>query len=81
MAYWGVWQVPRLLAAVGNKHGNAIIGAALMKSLAVWLMPDVARTVRMWRRFLPIYLRYRWTTWRYQEARGYTAQASCGLPY
>lgn len=81
MAYWGVWQVPRTLAAVGNKYGNAIIGAALMKSLAVWLLPDVARTVRMWRRFLPIYLRYRWTTWRYQEARGYTTQASCGLPY
>ncbi|CAL8465766.1 g5302 [Coccomyxa elongata] len=67
-------KVPRMLAAVGNRYGTAIIGAALIKSLAVWLMPDVARTVHMWRRFLPIYLRYRWTTWRYQEARGYTAQ-------
>ncbi|BDA51611.1 Protein ACTIVITY OF BC1 COMPLEX KINASE 8, chloroplastic [Coccomyxa sp. Obi] len=67
-------KVPGVLAAVGKKFGSAIIGVALLKSLAVWLMPDVARTVRMWRRFLPIYLRYRWTTWRYQEGRDYSAQ-------
>ncbi len=65
---------------MGKRYGNAIIGVTLIKCLAAWVMPDVARTVRMWRRFLPIYLRYRWTTWRYQESRGYTAQASSGIP-
>ncbi len=69
-------QVPGALGAAGEKYGGVILGVTVLKTLIAWLAPDLARTVRMWRQFLPIYLRCRWTKWRYQEARGYTVRVS-----
>jgi hypothetical protein len=72
----GLSQVPAALWAAGHKYSGVILGVSILKSLAGWLAPDLARTVRMWRQFLPIYFRCRWTKWRYQEARGYTVEVS-----
>ncbi|KAK9822468.1 hypothetical protein WJX81_005700 [Elliptochloris bilobata] len=38
------------------------------------LAPDISRTARFWSRFMPIYLRYKWTKWRFQEQRGFSAK-------
>jgi len=67
-------QVPRVLAAAGARYSNMILGALVLKSVMERLLPDVARTLRMWRQFMPIYIRYRWTGWRYQTAKGYSMQ-------
>ena len=72
----GLSQVPAALWAAGHKYSGVVLGVSILKSLAGWLAPDLARTVRMWRQFLPIYFRCRWTKWRYQEARGYTVEVS-----
>ena len=44
---------------------RAVAGATLAATL-----PDVARTLRMWDGFLPLYARYRFTQWRWREDRG-----------
>ena len=39
------------------------------------MMPGKAVPQRLRaRRFLPIYMRYKWTKWRFQERRGYSAK-------
>ena len=73
-------QVPgAALSSVGRRYSSIIGGLTVAKHLAARLLPDGARTVRMWRQFLPIYVRCKWTAWRYQEAKGHSAQvcASC----
>ena len=37
--------------------------------MALWETPLPASA-----RFMPIYLRYKWTKWRFQEARGFSAK-------
>ena len=37
-----------------------VVGGAMLERAG----PDVARSLRMWRQFTPIYLRYLWTRWR-----------------
>ena len=44
----------------------SLAGPPVLRAVA----PDAARTARFWSLFLPIYLRYRWTKWRYQEIKG-----------
>ena len=62
------------LSSVAKRYSGIIGGLTVAKHLAAKLLPDVARTVRMWRQFLPIYVRCKWTAWRYQEAKGCPAQ-------
>jgi hypothetical protein len=62
------------LSSVAKRYSGIIGGLTVAKHLAAKLLPDGARTVRMWRQFLPIYVRCKWTAWRYQEAKGCPAQ-------
>jgi hypothetical protein len=59
---------------VSSKFGGVILGYVVAKTVVSRLLPDLARTLRMWRQFMPIYVRCRWTGWRYQEAKGYSSQ-------
>lgn len=67
-----------MVAAAGVRYSGVILGALVLKYVIERLLPDVARTLRMWRQFMPIYIRYRWTSWRYQTAKGYSMQARTG---
>ena len=67
-------QVPAAVRSAAGKYSGLIGGVTLAQRLAGWLLPDVARTLRMWRLFLPIYARCKWTAWRYQESKGHSAQ-------
>ena len=66
------------LSSVAQRYSSIIGGLTVAKRLAAKLLPDGARTVRMWRQFLPIYVRCKWTAWRYQEAKGCPAQVCAG---
>ncbi len=59
-----------MVRSVASSYSSLVIGFTVAKRLVCELLPDVARTCRMWRQFLPIYLRCKWTAWRYQESRG-----------
>lgn len=67
-------QVPAAVRSAAGDYSGLIGGITLAQRLAGWLLPDVVRTLRMWRRFLPIYVRCKWTAWRYQESKGHSAQ-------
>ena len=47
----------------------ALHGLTWLASLA---MPDVSRSVKMWRMFLPIYMKCKWTKLKYQKTNGYS---------
>ena len=63
-------QALQPLDAILRRHSGAVLAVAVAKALLEKLLPDAARTVRMWRMFLPIWARCRWTKWRAQEAKG-----------
>ncbi|CAL5224036.1 g6658 [Coccomyxa viridis] len=63
-------SVPAVVRSAASSYSSIVIGFTVAKFLVCKLMPDAARTCRMWRQFLPIYLRCKWTAWRYQESRG-----------
>lgn len=67
-------QVPAPVLSAAGSYSGLIIGFTIAKRLVSRLLPDVARTCRMWRQFLPIYLRCKWTAFRNQESKGFTAQ-------
>ena len=67
-------QVPAAMRSAAGNYSGLIGGITLAQRLAGWLLPDVTRTLRMWRQFLPIYVRCKWTAWRYQESKGHSAR-------
>ena len=67
-------QVPAAVHSAAGSYSNLVIVFTAAKRLVCKLLPDVARTCRMWRQFLPIYVRCKWTAWRYQESRGFSAE-------
>jgi hypothetical protein len=67
-------QVHAALDAALQRYSGPVLGLSIAKALLARLLPDATRTVRMWRMFLPIWVRCRWLKWRVREERGYTKQ-------
>ena len=57
-------QVPAPLNKVGQLLSVPAAAGAAGWGLLRLCAPDMARSMRMWRQFTPIYLRYLWTRWR-----------------
>ena len=72
-------QVPAAVHSAAGSYSSLVIGCTVAKRLVSKVLPDVARTCRMWRQFLPIYMRCKWTAWRYQESRGWPPKV-CAMP-
>eukprot|EP00884_Botryococcus_braunii_P006323 jgi/Botrbrau1/15692/Bobra.4_1s0069.1 len=66
--------VPSHAKSITDRACRSVLIAEAAGRLTAFVSPDIARTYRMWRQFLPMWLRYRWTYWRYQECHGYTLQ-------
>ena len=62
--------LPRRARALATSLAPPVLARAAAGVTLAATLPDVARTLRMWDGFLPIYARYRFTQWRWREDRG-----------
>ena len=74
-------QVPHSLDRLAQWLCPQVVVVTVALQVMRHIFPDLHRTCRFWRGYLPIHVRYVFTKLKYQEARGYTREvrAECHL--